>query len=155
MRNGLFVAAAVATLLAASLAAPAAGADHCGQSITIYSRRALVPGPPPPFLAATASSCVRVVGVTHHDALLVPGAEQVLVRFHDDLGPGVPTLLVVLDGLGFANQTFPLHRTAGLGGFVYDMADFASFPPDAPAEGSLTATVAVPGAEHRVTYRTL
>lgn len=149
---GLLVAAA---LLGAGLATPVAGADHCVTKITVYSRSGLVGQPQPPATSGTLRACGHAVAQAYDDAVLLPKADQVLVRFHADLGPSYPTLPVVLDGLGFANQTFVMSsvRTAQ-GTHLYEMPGWESIP-DATATGTLRATVVLPGGNITATYRTL
>lgn len=157
MSRSLLAMLAVASLLAVGVTVPVAGADHCEKRITIYSRNELVAGPPPPSVNFTARTCLAAFGQSvHEDAVLIPQADQVFVRVSIDLGPSVPTLNVVLDGLGFSNQTFVMQQKQSLYGFrVYEMADFVSIPGGANATGTLNATIVVGGMSKTVTYRTV
>lgn len=147
---------AIAMLLALATAAPAASAGNCESRITVYSRHSVVHGPTPPAIQGTARSCLYLLNQpVQEDSLLLPKADQVLVRFWADLGPSVPTVTVKLEGLGFVGQSYVLHKQTSLYGYpVYEMADFVNIPAGPDATGTLKATVFVPGSSAVAIYRT-
>lgn len=154
MKRVAFGLLALAAILA-TLPAPAS-ADHCYAKIYVYGRPAAAPLPPPPYSARVEQTCHALAGSSFESHALAPQASQVMVRVHGDFGPRVPQLSVVLDGLGFANHSFPLLRTqALLGDWHYQMHEWVPLP-SGPQKGKLTASVTYPGGTtFTVVYRSV
>lgn len=146
----------VVALLATAYIAPVASANHCTTKINVSGRISLAPVPPPPYTSGTAGLCLRVFGDAGIDEhLLPPNTDQVLVRVLGDYGASVPSVRVILNGLGFLNHEFRAYRTLNTGGgYSYNMPEWVALP-DGPTSGNLTASVVAPGGyTSSVVYRT-
>lgn len=148
-----FALVALLAVVALGLAAPMAAGDHCRTGIHAFGRISLAPTSPPPYAADIQRVCPSAAGAEH---TLPPQSDQVIVRINGDFGSGVPTVLVSLDGLGFAGQSFTLKRTANLaGGYSYQMSEWVNLPLG-PQVGELTVTAYYPGnVVMRSTYRSV
>lgn len=149
-------------LLASTLAGFGADASDnaCDDKTVIFSRLRQQVGYAfvnVPSVNANALTCLAdIFGVKSGDnRRLAPNANQVSIRYIDDLGP--VTLVAVLNGLGFTNfDEFltvytPLDPETGLGG-TYDSAN--RYIP-APGSGVISADVYLVEVNGQVETRTL
>lgn len=145
----------LAVLLLAPLAPPEAAASHCTDRIEVIGRPAALQLPHPPYIPTLTNVCPERPFPSPLDGhTLPPGADQVSVRLNGDFGAGVRSLTLVLDGLGFAGHTFPLHRTpCTVDKFCYQLAEWLTIP-ERGASGTLTARVEAPGWTGTATVRT-
>lgn len=146
------VRALAVLLVLLPLALPGADADECARDVSLYSKRPPMPSYDAPSAGVTAGACVVVYGQYVGDVrYLVPDATEVTVVVHRDLGVGVPTITVTLDGLGFTADSFTMTRMQTLRtDYAYRMPFVAI--PDAPTQGTLTVTVSLPGETIVKTY---
>ena len=140
-----------AALLVVIFATPAQ-ADHCETAIVVYGRPAFTPAVLPPGLPRVCVS-FETSGSAGHT--LPPATAEIFVRVDANLGKAYPKLDLVLDGLGFRDQSFKLYRTLHPGDtWTYDTDDWLSLPDPEPG-GELEASVRFPGGHEAQTHYTL
>lgn len=157
-------------MVALAVALPA-GADHCANSRLSVFSRAAVRAPDgsgatfAPPVAADANPVACSTPARDDEGadprLIVPGANQVLVRYWRDFGPDVEALDATLDGLGFESRLIRLRRAEWLvagavpsGQTGYTTGDYLDLP-DPSATGALTVRLTLPdGMTVTTTYHT-
>lgn len=149
VRVGLVLSALALGLL---LAAPPTAAADCETGLVVYGRSAFLPGAVPP--PSPVRACAQVETTTSSGHTLQPLSDQIYVRLNSDLGASYPTLKLRLEGLGWDNQQFTLHREqSAIGATTYNLREWLSIPEPADG-GTLKATARYPsGNEGSVTYQ--
>lgn len=123
---GLILAAAAATI-----APNMAFADHCDDSIVIFSY--------PISVNSNAGLCLAAGEDLGDTRIINPGTTDVSLRYTADFGAGTPEITAIVNGLGIVNQVVTLKREAfTTGEFVYD-SDL--LPVDPAAVGCITAVL--------------
>ena len=140
----------LAVMAFAIASAPLAAGQHCDTSLAIYGRSGSASTPPPPFTNFERNTSFSSTGLLDLHKL-PPGADQVMVRVNGDLGPGVPTIPVDLDGMGFQDVALNLVRTANPGAaHTYQLVEWLDIP-DTEGE-QIRATAHYPQKSVSVTY---
>lgn len=133
-------------------AAPMATAS-CAIHLEVQGRQPFFT--PPPTLGASGGACASapVVGQVD-DHVLLSGTDALMVHFHFDYGPSVPTISGTLDGLGLANAPVTLDRVPEPigGGYHYALADWLPLPSPATTSGA-TLTASAMGETSTYTVR--
>lgn len=124
---GLILAAAAATI-----APNMAFAEHCDDTMVVFSGVAGAPK-----VNSNAVLCLAAGEDAGDTRIINPGSNEITVRFTQDFGAGTPEIQATINGLGFESQTITLKRGPGpVDGFVYDSA---RLPLDPTAVGCITA----------------
>lgn len=133
-------------LLAGGLSVGAAEAQHCRTDVVVYSRHwvdAMVTSTGA-FVADPADQvCKTSQGELTLRRTLLPGTNQVMIRYERDLGESVPALTAWLDGQGFNHAPVVLERKQTAAGFVY-ATDFLDLPGGPVIQGSLGTAIRLP-----------
>lgn len=139
-----FLLVAIAATLVAGAFVPVASADHCRTKLVVYGRVSTAPIASPPYTSMTAGMCLALYGRGVDDHVLPPETDQVTVRINGDFGGHHTTILIELDGLGFANHTFHAVRQASpFGGVYYQFPTWVALP-NGTQTGDLTVTAYYP-----------
>lgn len=122
---GCTLAALVATLVPSS-----AFAEHCDDTIVIFSDP----------ISVNSNVICLVAGEDLGDTRIInPGSTGVSLRYTQDFGAGTPAITVLVNGLGIENEVVTLTRgTTTAGSFVYD-SDVLAIDP--AAVGCITAAL--------------
>lgn len=143
MTTGQRAALALALVFASVALAPPSSAHHCESGLRAYARDSFTLAPPaPPHATNAPTICSATRSIVGHE--LPSTADQVLVRCYCPFQPGIASLLVSLDGLGFQDQLFRLHRVDRPTEAFYEFPAWVYFPDGASAEGELTVTLIEP-----------
>lgn len=120
-----FALAAITT----SLVPGSAHAEHCGNTMVIFSGLAS-PVAERPIPKVNPNAACLALGEDAGDTRIInPGSNEITVRFTEDFGAGTTQITAVINGLGFSNRSITLTRQPGpVDGFVYDSAKLALDP---------------------------
>ena len=135
----------LALVVGAIAIVPPTSAQHCEMGLRAFARSsaALLP-PAPPHVSNLRGACISSTPVVDQHELAAV-SDQVFVRCYCPLHAGIANISVALDGLGFRDQLFRLHRVEHPTGAAYELNEWLYFPDGAQAEGTLTLTLVQSG----------